>query len=63
MSRAKVHFQELSGRYTHQVCEEAAEFATKVGQERLIDISHSAAPPGTTAPSPFGTGTRVICRT
>ena len=37
----KVNFQELSGRHSHKVCEEAAEFATKVGKERLIDISHS----------------------
>ena len=25
----------------YQVCEEAAEFATKVGKERLIDVIHS----------------------
>jgi len=37
MSREKVNLQEFSGRYSHQVCEEAAEFATKVGQGRLID--------------------------
>ena len=46
MPQDKVNFQEFAGRHTHQVCEEAAEFATKVGKERLIDISHSADPAG-----------------
>ena len=47
MPQEKVNFVEFKGRYSHAVCEEAAELATKVGKDRLIDISHSSDHSGT----------------
>ena len=44
MLQEKVDSQEFAGRHTHQVRQEAAEFGTKVGTQRLIDFSHSADP-------------------
>lgn len=41
MSQQKVNFVEFSDRHSHTACEEAAELATTIGKERLIDISHS----------------------
>jgi hypothetical protein len=41
MPQQKVNFVEFQGRHSNSVCEDAAELATKIGKERLIDISHS----------------------